>query len=134
MEARGKHRPLAAVREAADSDPATVDATWRDYFRTLDDDAGAVKKSAEGASWKRPNWPVLANGDFTSALETYHDARAYCERHEMPLLVTQADYNIAYLHYLRGEYTKALELYRTAREHSERVGDAWKRAPRPSES
>jgi CHAT domain-containing protein len=64
-------------------------------------------------------------GDFTSALETYHAARAYCERHEMPLLVTQVDYNIAYLHYLRGEYTRALDLYRTAREHSERVGDAY---------
>ena len=35
----------------------------------------------------------------------------------MPLLVVQADYNIAYLYYLRGEYTRALELYRAAREH-----------------
>ena len=43
----------------------------------------------------------------------------------MPLLVVQADYNIAYLYYLRGEYTRALELYRTAQEHSDRVGDAY---------
>ena len=43
----------------------------------------------------------------------------------MPLLVVQADYNIAYLYYLRGEYTRALDLYRTAQEHSDRVGDAY---------
>jgi CHAT domain-containing protein len=43
----------------------------------------------------------------------------------MPLLVAQADYNIAYLYYLRGEYTRALDLYRTAQEHSERVKDVY---------
>src|SRR4030095_6594307 len=46
-----------------------------------------------------------------------------CDGHEMPLLVVQADYNIAYLYYLRGEYTQALELYRAARERSELLGD-----------
>ena len=30
----------------------------------------------------------------------------------MPLLVAVADYNIAYLYYLRGEYTRSIELYR----------------------
>ena len=34
----------------------------------------------------------------------------------MPLLVAVADYNIAYLYYLRGEYTRSIELYRAARE------------------
>ena len=43
----------------------------------------------------------------------------------MPLLVAQADYNIAYLYYLRGEYTRALELYRAAQEQCERLGDAY---------
>ncbi len=58
-------------------------------------------------------------------LGTYHDARIYCDGHEMPLLVVQADYNIAYLYYLRGEYTRALELYRAARDRSERLGDGY---------
>jgi len=53
--------------------------------------------------------------DYDKALATLPQARTYCERHEMPLLVVQADYNVAYLHYLRGEYTRALELYRAAR-------------------
>ena len=43
----------------------------------------------------------------------------------MPLLVVRADYNIAYLYYLRGEYTRALELYRAAQEQSDRLGDAY---------
>jgi len=52
--------------------------------------------------------------EFQKALQIYGEARRYCEAHDMPLLVVQADYNIAYLHYLRGEYTRALELYRAA--------------------
>src|SRR6185436_9116494 len=63
--------------------------------------------------------------DFEKALNTYHHARTYCEEHEMPLLAAQADYNIAYLYYLRGEYTRALDLYRTAQEHSDRVKDVY---------
>jgi tetratricopeptide (TPR) repeat protein len=52
-------------------------------------------------------------------------ARAYCVEHQMPLLVAPADYNIAYLYYLRGEYTRAIELYRAAREHCRTLGDAY---------
>jgi CHAT domain-containing protein/Tfp pilus assembly protein PilF len=63
--------------------------------------------------------------DFEKALDTYHHARTYCEEHAMPLLAAQADYNIAYLYYLRGEYTRALDLYRTAQEHSDRVKDVY---------
>jgi len=66
--------------------------------------------------------------DFETALHRFDEARGYCETHDMPLLVAQADYNIAYLHYLRGEYTRALELYRAAEHQSEQVGDAFHRA------
>jgi len=43
----------------------------------------------------------------------------------MPLLVAHADYNIAYLYYLRGEYTRAIELYSATREHCHTLGDAY---------
>lgn len=33
----------------------------------------------------------------------------------MPLLVMQADYNIAYLYFQRGEYSRAIEMLRAAR-------------------
>ena len=46
----------------------------------------------------------------------------------LALLVGEADYNIAYLHYLRGEYTRAIELYRAARSHCETLGDPYHQA------
>ncbi|MFI5174284.1 MAG: CHAT domain-containing protein [Terriglobia bacterium] len=51
---------------------------------------------------------------FGDALKSYQEARVLCEEHQMPLLVAQADYNIAYLYYLRGQYTRALEMLSTA--------------------
>ena len=50
-------------------DPASVDPEWRDLFASLKDDAGDVRKNAEGASWRKPNWPAAANGELVSALD-----------------------------------------------------------------
>ncbi len=66
--------------------------------------------------------------DFREALDTYRQAREYCDRHDMPLLVAEADYNIAYLFYLRGEYTRAIEMYRTARERCTALDDRFHQA------
>ena len=63
--------------------------------------------------------------EFGSALETYRNAREHCERSQMPLLASEADYNVAYLYYLRGEYTRATELYNTTR-----LGITLRRCPR----
>ncbi|MBI1205366.1 MAG: 2-oxoglutarate dehydrogenase E1 component [Rhodopseudomonas sp.] len=52
-----------------EANPASVDAEWRDFFAALKDDKAAVAKAAEGASWTKPNWPILANGDLVSALD-----------------------------------------------------------------
>jgi CHAT domain-containing protein len=46
----------------------------------------------------------------------------------MPLLVTQADYNIAYLYYLRGEYSQAIQMLRAASVRSRQLGDDYHRA------
>ncbi len=51
------------------SDPRSVDKQWQAYFAELQDDADDVVKSARGASWKRDNWPVPANGELVSALD-----------------------------------------------------------------
>jgi 2-oxoglutarate dehydrogenase E1 component len=50
-------------------DPASVDSQWQAFFGALKDDKAAVEKSARGASWKSPNWPVPANGELVSALD-----------------------------------------------------------------
>src|SRR5271165_1561884 len=52
-----------------ETDPATVDAEWRDFFAALKDEKTDVVKSAKGASWKKPNWPPRADGDLVSALD-----------------------------------------------------------------
>src|SRR5690242_4535150 len=52
-----------------EADPAAVDAEWRAFFQSLKDEKNDVVKSARGASWKKPNWPVRANGDLVAALD-----------------------------------------------------------------
>ncbi|HMD97847.1 MAG TPA: CHAT domain-containing tetratricopeptide repeat protein [Terriglobia bacterium] len=65
---------------------------------------------------------------FPDALEAYRRARAHYQHYNLPTLVVQADYNIAYLYYLRGEYTQAIESYQVARVQSEKLGDRYQRA------
>jgi len=62
---------------------------------------------------------------FPKALSAYQQAHQFCEEHGMPLLVTQADYNIAYLYYLRGEYSRAIEMLRATRINAKTIGDAY---------
>jgi len=52
-----------------ESDPAAVDAEWREFFQSLKDEASDVVKSARGASWQKSNWPPRANGDLVAALD-----------------------------------------------------------------
>jgi 2-oxoglutarate dehydrogenase E1 component len=52
-----------------EKDPAALDAEWRDFFQALKDSPADVEKSARGASWARPNWPVRPNGDLVAALD-----------------------------------------------------------------
>ena len=67
---------------------------------------------------------ISLNG-FDNAVRAYHQARAFCQQHDMPLFTLRADYNVAGLYYLRGEYTRALEMYRAARAESDRLGDPY---------
>ena len=50
-------------------DPAAVDAEWQAFFGALKDDKLSVVQNARGASWKKPGWPVPANGELVSALD-----------------------------------------------------------------
>jgi CHAT domain-containing protein len=63
--------------------------------------------------------------EFRRAAATYEQARAFCAQHHMPLAVVQADYNVAYLHYLRGEYSRAIEMLHATRRDADHVADAY---------
>ncbi len=52
-----------------EKDPASVEAGWREFFAALGDDPASVEKTAQGASWKKPNWPLAPKGDLISALD-----------------------------------------------------------------
>ncbi|QEL25566.1 2-oxoglutarate dehydrogenase E1 component [Bosea sp. F3-2] len=52
-----------------EADPKSVDEQWQSFFGALQDDKQSVLENAKGASWKKPNWPVAANGELISALD-----------------------------------------------------------------
>jgi len=84
-------------------------------------------KDTEGIAVVLSNMAVclISLNDFPRALATYRGARSFCQQNNMPLLVAQADYNIAYLYYLRGEYSRAIEALYAARRACEATGDAY---------
>src|SRR3982075_4311965 len=52
-----------------EKDPASVDAEWQEFFKSLKDSPAHVQKNADGASWGRDNWPMTPRDDLTSALD-----------------------------------------------------------------
>jgi 2-oxoglutarate dehydrogenase E1 component len=60
---------IEALYARYQADPSSVEPQWQDFFRDLKDDKSSIEKSARGGAWKRPNWPVPANGELVSALD-----------------------------------------------------------------
>src|SRR5438105_5182426 len=52
-----------------EKDPASVDAEWQEFFKSLKDPPADVRKNAEGPSWGRDNWPLAPSDELTSALD-----------------------------------------------------------------
>src|SRR3981081_4711433 len=52
-----------------EKDPASVDAEWQEFFKSLKDQPADVRKNAEGPSWGRQNWPLTPRDDLPSALD-----------------------------------------------------------------
>src|ERR1700731_3037408 len=97
-------------------------AHYEDAYRGL-----MPYKDAEGIAVVLSNMAVclISLNDFPRAMATYQGARNFCQQNNMPLLGAQADYNIAYLYYLRGEYSHAIEALYAARRACEATGDAY---------
>src|SRR5881394_1363923 len=90
--------------------------------------AGMIEhRDVEGIAVVLSNMAVclISLNDFARALSSYRQARKVCEKAGMPLLVAQADYNVAYLYYLRGEYGSAIERLYAARRACEATDDAY---------
>jgi CHAT domain-containing protein len=97
------------------------DAYQRAYQELLRHD------DAEGIAGALSNLAVcnISLNRFPEALANYEEARKFCTDHQMPLLVVQADYNIAYLYFLRGQYGQAIEMLRAARVKAKELNDAY---------
>jgi 2-oxoglutarate dehydrogenase E1 component len=52
-----------------ETDPASLSPEWQSFFKALADNPEDVKKAAQGASWKRKNWPITPSGELVSALD-----------------------------------------------------------------
>ncbi len=63
--------------------------------------------------------------NFRDALAAYTEARRLAADRGLDQAVGQADYNIAWLYYLRGEYSRAIELLHTAAGTARRTGDGY---------
>ena len=60
---------IEALQAKYEKDPLSVEPGWRDFFAALGDDPASVEKTADGASWRKPNWPQTPKGDLINALD-----------------------------------------------------------------
>ena len=60
---------IEALQAQYEKDPLSIEPGWRDFFAALGDDPASVGKTAEGASWRRANWPVTPKDELTNALD-----------------------------------------------------------------
>ncbi|GLQ34519.1 2-oxoglutarate dehydrogenase subunit E1 [Amylibacter marinus] len=51
------------------ADPSSVDPTWIDFFKSLDDAPEDVAAGAAGAPWSRSDWPPQKADELTAALD-----------------------------------------------------------------
>ena len=70
----------------------------------------------------------ISLNDFPKALELHRIARQHCEQKGMPILVAYADYNIAYLYFLRGELGRAIQMLRDAAISARHAQDTYQQA------
>ncbi len=55
-----------AAKHAAD--PASVDAGWAEFFKSMGDSESDARRAASGPSWARKDWPPMPLDDLTAAL------------------------------------------------------------------
>ncbi|WP_455477834.1 2-oxoglutarate dehydrogenase E1 component [Bartonella sp. B10] len=53
-----------------EKNPTSVNSQWRAFFETLQDNKEDVLKNAKGATWQHDHWPLKANGELVSAIDS----------------------------------------------------------------
>jgi 2-oxoglutarate dehydrogenase E1 component len=106
---------IEQLQDLFNEDPNAVDAEWREFFRSLEDDIENVARTVKGPSWKRADWPVLVNGELTSALDgnwAAHQSRSGSRDTPAPVphAVSQSD-----LHRATRDSVRALMMIRAYR-------------------
>jgi CHAT domain-containing protein len=66
---------------------------------------------------------LVSLNDFHGAFAAHEEARAFADKHDMRVLVAQADYNIAALHYLRGDHSRAIRMLLATLEVCKKTND-----------
>jgi CHAT domain-containing protein len=89
-----------------------------------------VHDDAEGLAAVLSNLSLchISLNDFPKSLELHRVARRHCEQKGMPILVAYADYNIAYLYFLRGEYGRSIQMLRDASVSAKKANDPYQLA------
>jgi CHAT domain-containing protein len=89
-----------------------------------------IHDDAEGLAAVLSNLSLchISLNDFPKSLQLHQVARQHCEQKGMPILVAYADYNIAYLYFLRGEYGRSIKMLRDASVSAKKANDPYQLA------
>jgi 2-oxoglutarate dehydrogenase E1 component len=60
---------IEQMQAAYSKNPASVPESWQAFFRDLDDDKGDAQRNADGASWKRGDWPRDLSDEQVAAFD-----------------------------------------------------------------
>ena len=60
---------IDALYARYETDPRRSTPSGASFFESLKDDGKDVAENAQGASWQRPDWPLLPRGDLVAALD-----------------------------------------------------------------
>ena len=98
-----------------------LDCYQRAYSQLLPD------KDPEGLTAALHNVAMclIMLNEYERADSTYEEVIKHCRERNLPLAMAQAEYNRAYLHYLRGAYGRAVQELRAARDTAQAAGDAY---------
>jgi len=95
------------------------------YERAYEALAGYQQWEHAAAALSNMAMCLINLNDFPKSLDCYRKARELCVKYGLPRMRDQADYNIAYMHYLRGEYNRAIGMLFATRRACEASGDMY---------